>query len=38
VGVEVAVAVTEVSGRAVNGLAEVLAMAAGSARYRTFVL
>jgi GT2 family glycosyltransferase len=36
--VDVAVAAAEVPGRAVNELAEVLAMAAGSARYGTFVL
>jgi hypothetical protein len=36
--VDVAVAAAEVPGRAVNELAEVLAMAAGSARYRTLVL
>jgi hypothetical protein len=36
--VDVAVAVAEVPGRAANELAEVLAMAAGSARYGTFVL
>jgi GT2 family glycosyltransferase len=35
---DVAVAAAEVPGRAVNELAEVLTMAAGSARYRTFVL
>jgi hypothetical protein len=35
---DVAVAAAEVPGRAVNELAEVLAMAAGSARYRTLVL
>ena len=36
--VDVAVAAAEVPGRAVNELAEVLAMAAGSARHRTLVL
>jgi cellulose synthase/poly-beta-1,6-N-acetylglucosamine synthase-like glycosyltransferase len=36
--VDVAVAAAEVPGRALNELAEILAMAAGSARYRTFVL
>jgi hypothetical protein len=36
--VDVAVAAAEVPGRAVNELSEVLAMAAGSARYGTFVL
>ena len=36
--VDVAVAAAEVPGRALNELAEVLAMAAGSARYRTLVL
>jgi GT2 family glycosyltransferase len=36
--VDVAVAATEVPGRAVNELAEVAAMAAGSARYGTLVL
>jgi GT2 family glycosyltransferase len=36
--VDVAVAAAEVPGRAVNEVAEVIAMAAGSARHRTFVL
>jgi hypothetical protein len=36
--VDIAVAAAEVPGRAVNELAEVIAMAAGSARYRTLVL
>jgi hypothetical protein len=36
--VDVAVAALEVPGRAVNELSEVLAMTAGSARYRTLVL
>jgi GT2 family glycosyltransferase len=35
---DVVVAAAELPGRAVNELAEVLTMAAGSARYRTFVL